>query len=56
MLFSMSGSLTQWCTEIFIDQSSPSIYYMDKSIMADALTLESLLIKTDIHTQEIEFF
>ena len=52
----MSASLTKWCHEIFIAQTSPSVYFMDKSILADVLTIEYAFTDKEEITEEIEFF
>ena len=58
ILFLLTGGLLKWCNEIFIDKTSPNIYYMDKSILADSLTISNMFLETyeDSAEAEIEFF
>jgi len=54
MLFLLTGELLKWTNGIFIDKTSPNIYYMDKSILADSLTISNLFLETYEDSKEEE--
>ena len=56
LLYAISVSLCKWCDEIFISQTSPDIYFMDKSILADVITIEHAFSENEEAAEEIEFF
>lgn len=56
LIFLMSKSLNQWMTEIFIEKSSSSIYFMDKSIIADSLMIENIFLNNEDKNGDVEFF
>lgn len=43
IILAISDDLMHWCNTIFINQTAKDIHYLDKSFLADALMLESLL-------------
>lgn len=49
IILAISDDLMHWCNTIFINQTADNIHYLDKSFLADALMLESLLRRDEIN-------
>ncbi|MEA1955774.1 MAG: response regulator [Campylobacterota bacterium] len=53
----ISESLNKWFEDIFINKSATDIHFLDKSMIADALTLENIFRKgNSTNNDSIEFF
>lgn len=59
MILVISTGIMNWCEKIFIKAEAENIHYLDKSLLADVLMLESLLYEAatqEDSENEIEFF
>lgn len=53
----ISVGLIKWCESVFSNQDAVDIHYLDKSLLADVMMVESLLLGTNQEAEEeIEFF
>ncbi|MCX6076821.1 MAG: response regulator [Campylobacterales bacterium] len=57
IILALSDELMSWCNNIFINHTATDIHYSDKSLLADALMLESLFRRdAKINYGKVEFF